>query len=112
MAQVKEHLLSKHKARVQTLVPQKKKRSQVATQEAEIRRITVWNQPEQIVCQTLSQKNPSQKRAGGVAQGLGPEFNPQYYKKNKKKKLFSLTYLFFNCVSSASKCISYYIFQF
>jgi hypothetical protein len=30
-------------------------------------------------------KNPSQKRAGGVAQGEGPEFNPQYCKKKKKK---------------------------
>jgi hypothetical protein len=26
-------------------------------------------------------KNPSQKRAGGVAQGVGPEFKPQYRKK-------------------------------
>jgi hypothetical protein len=25
----------------------------------------------------LSQKNPSQKSAGGVAQGVGPEFKPQ-----------------------------------
>jgi hypothetical protein len=31
-------------------------------------------------------KNPSQKRAGGVAQGEGPEFKPQYHKKKKKKK--------------------------
>jgi hypothetical protein len=32
-------------------------------------------------------KNPSQKRAGWVAQGVGPEFKPQYCKnKNKKKK--------------------------
>jgi hypothetical protein len=29
-------------------------------------------------------KNPSQKRAGGVAQGAGPEFHkPQYHKKKK-----------------------------
>jgi hypothetical protein len=27
--------------------------------------------------------NPSQKRTGGVAQGEGPEFKPQYYKKKK-----------------------------
>jgi hypothetical protein len=27
-------------------------------------------------------KNPLQKRAGGVAQGVGPEFKPQYCKKN------------------------------
>jgi hypothetical protein len=32
------------------------------------------------------EKNPSQKRAGGVAQGAGPEFKPQYHKKKKKKK--------------------------
>jgi hypothetical protein len=30
-------------------------------------------------------KNPSQKRAGGVAQGIGPEFKPQYCAKKKKK---------------------------
>jgi hypothetical protein len=27
--------------------------------------------------ETLSQKNPSQKRTGGVAQSVGPEFKPQ-----------------------------------
>jgi Holliday junction resolvase RusA-like endonuclease len=26
-------------------------------------------------------KNPSQKRAGGVDQGVGPEFKSQYHKK-------------------------------
>jgi hypothetical protein len=26
------------------------------------------------------------KRAGGVAQGVGPEFKPQYYKEKKKKR--------------------------
>jgi hypothetical protein len=31
-------------------------------------------------------KNPSQKKAGGVAQGLGPEFKAQTQKKKKKKK--------------------------
>jgi hypothetical protein len=49
----------------------------LATQE-EIRRITVRNQPGQIVLEPLSRKYQSQKRAGGVAQGLGPEFKPQY----------------------------------
>jgi hypothetical protein len=33
----------------------------LATQEAEIRRIMVGSLPGQIVCETLSQKNPSQK---------------------------------------------------
>jgi hypothetical protein len=46
----------------------------------------VQSQPRQIVCETLSQKNPSQKRAGGVAQGVGPEFKPQYCKKKKTPK--------------------------
>jgi hypothetical protein len=26
------------------------------------------------------------KRAGGVSQGVSPEFKPQYYKKKKKKE--------------------------
>jgi hypothetical protein len=35
----------------------------------------------------LSQKKkPSQKTAGGAAQGVGPEFKPQYCKKKKKKR--------------------------
>jgi hypothetical protein len=53
----------------------------LATQEAEIRRIVVQSQPGQIVQETLSRKNSSQKRARGVTQGVGPEFKPQYWKK-------------------------------
>jgi hypothetical protein len=34
--------------------------------------------PGQIVCETLSRKTPSQKRAG-----VAPEVKPQYRKKNK-----------------------------
>jgi hypothetical protein len=34
----------------------------------------------------ISKKHPSQKRAGGEAQRVGPEFKPQYCKKKKKKK--------------------------
>jgi hypothetical protein len=50
-----------------------------ATQEAKIRRIKVRSQLWQTVHETLSQKKkkkkkPPQKRAGGVAQGVGPEF--------------------------------------
>jgi hypothetical protein len=33
------------------------------------------------VHETLPREHLSQKRAGGVAQGLGPEFKPQYHKK-------------------------------
>jgi hypothetical protein len=58
----------------------------LATQEAEIRRIVVQRQPRQIVCETLPWKNPSQKKAGGVAQGVDPEFKPQYRRKKKKKR--------------------------
>jgi hypothetical protein len=46
----------------------------------------VQGQPRQIVHETLSQKNSSQKRAGGVAQGVGPEFKPQYNKRKRKVK--------------------------
>jgi hypothetical protein len=31
------------------------------------------------------EKKKSQKRAGGVAQGVGPEFKPSVLKKKKKK---------------------------
>jgi hypothetical protein len=64
----------------------------LATQEAEIRRIKVQSQPEQVVHKTLSQKNPSQKRAGGVAQGVGLEFKPHYQKKQTNKQKFQHYY--------------------
>jgi hypothetical protein len=50
----------------------------------------VQSQPRQIVRKTLSRKYPSQKRAGGVAQGEGPEFKPQYGKKIIFIKLYYL----------------------
>jgi hypothetical protein len=40
----------------------------LATQEAEIRRVVVRSPPRQIVQETLSQKNPLQKGAGGMDQ--------------------------------------------
>jgi hypothetical protein len=46
----------------------------------------VQNQPRQIVPQDLISKKPfTKKRADGVAQGVVPEFKPQYHKKKKKK---------------------------
>jgi hypothetical protein len=45
----------------------------------------VQSQPGQIVREILSQKETGHKRAGGVAQGKGPEFKPQYHEKTKKK---------------------------
>jgi hypothetical protein len=56
----------------------------LAIQEAEIRRIVVWSQPGQIAPKTLSQEISSLKRAGGVTQGVGPEFKLQYHKKEHK----------------------------
>jgi hypothetical protein len=34
---------------------------------------------------SLKKKKKSQKKAGGVTHGVGPEFKPQYRKKKKKK---------------------------
>jgi hypothetical protein len=50
-------------------------------QEAAIRRIVVQSQPGQIVSETLSRKKPSQKKASGMAQGVGPELNSSTTKK-------------------------------
>jgi hypothetical protein len=55
-----------------------------ATQEAQIRRIVFQSQPGQIVHETLSWKLHHKNTAGGVAQGVGPEFKPQYCKKKKR----------------------------
>jgi hypothetical protein len=55
----------------------------LATQEVEIRRITVQSQPGQIVHETLSRKHPSHKRA----QGIGSEFKAQYHKKKEYKEV-------------------------
>jgi hypothetical protein len=39
------------------------------------------------VCEILSQKTLHKNRAGGMAQGEGHEFKPQYHKKRIKKIL-------------------------
>jgi hypothetical protein len=62
----------------------------LATWEAEIWRMGVRSQPGQIVHAALSQKTLHKKRgmgaAGRVAQGVGPEFKPQYHKRKKERK--------------------------
>jgi hypothetical protein len=59
----------------------------LATQEAEIKRILIRSLTGQIVHETISPKHPSQKRAGGMTQGVDPEFKtPGLPKKKKKKK--------------------------
>jgi hypothetical protein len=50
-------------------------------------RIEVQSQPRQIVLQRpYLDKTLHKKRAGGVAQGVGPEFKPQYHQKKKKNE--------------------------
>jgi hypothetical protein len=56
-----------------------------AVAHAEIRRTAVQSQTRQIVHKNLSQKNPSQKRADGVAQGVGPEFKREYQRQKQKQ---------------------------
>jgi hypothetical protein len=70
--------IKKPKTRHQWLTP-----AILAMHKAEIGRIVVWSQPQQIVpWYPISTK--SQKTAGGVVQGVGPEFKIQYRKKKKK----------------------------
>jgi hypothetical protein len=81
MAQVVEHLRSKHECPEFTphyhdLPPTKKKKKAwftpgiLATLEAEIRRISVQGQLRQIVCETLSHKITSVKWTGGMTQAV------------------------------------------
>jgi hypothetical protein len=53
-----------------------------ATQKAESRKIEVRSQPRQMVLETL--KPITKKVWGREAQGVGPEFKPQYCKKQKR----------------------------
>jgi hypothetical protein len=48
----------------------------------------VQSQPWEIVHETLSQKNPSQKRTSGMVQGVGSEFKPQSRRKKKKRTIW------------------------
>jgi hypothetical protein len=64
----------------------------LATLKAEIGRITVRSFQGQLVLETLSGKNPSQQRAGGVTQGIGPEFKPSPAKQHKKAE-FKIIYV-------------------
>jgi hypothetical protein len=57
----------------------------LATQKAEIKRITVQSQSQANNLWDSILKKIT-KRAGGVAQGVGPEFKPQYCQKKKKER--------------------------
>jgi hypothetical protein len=62
----------------------------LATQEAEIRSIVVQSQPRQIVCETFSPKNPSQKK--GLVEWLKMQAlssNPSTAKKKiRRRRIF------------------------
>jgi hypothetical protein len=66
----------------------------LATQEADIRKIKVQSQPEQIVHKILAPKTLHKNQAGGVAQSEGPEFMPPHHKKPKNLNVF----IFFNII--------------
>jgi hypothetical protein len=55
--------------------------------------------------QYLSQTNPSQKRAGGVAHDVVPEFKYQYHKKKKKKKSFKSHPLILFCSGPVNQAL-------
>jgi hypothetical protein len=57
----------------------------LATQEADIRRIAIQSQPGEIICKTLSWKNPLQKKGWWSGSRYRPKFKPQYLKKFKIK---------------------------
>jgi hypothetical protein len=60
----------------------------LATQEAEISRIIGRGLASQAnSSQDPISKNPWKKSAGGVAQGVGPKFKPQYCQKEEKIQL-------------------------
>jgi hypothetical protein len=56
----------------------------LATQEAEIRRIMGFEVSLANSSGDPISKKPSQKRAGGMVQGIGPEFKLLYCKKESK----------------------------
>jgi hypothetical protein len=57
----------------------------LATQEAEIRRITIRSEPRQTVPRDPILKNAYHKKGTeGVTQGAGPEFKAQYCKKKNE----------------------------
>jgi hypothetical protein len=66
----------------------------LTTQEAEFQE-DCGSKPAHTNSETLSQKNPSQKRADGVAQGVGPEFKAPVQKKKNLQNISASTLITF-----------------
>jgi hypothetical protein len=64
----------------------------LATQETEIRRITVQSQPRanSLPDPILEKKKNYKKRVGEVTQSVGLEFKPQYHKKKSHTAIKSI----------------------
>jgi hypothetical protein len=76
----------------------------LATQKAEIRRITAWSQPEKIVQETLSRKALHKNRTSGVAQGEVPEFKRRFW-----SWFTSVNMMSSNCIHLPSNHMSLYL---
>jgi hypothetical protein len=81
----------------------------LATQETELRRIVIQSQSQKIVHETLSWKNLSLKRAGGVAQSVGPDFKPQYHKQCINDTSIYL-FIYLGIYIHLSVCVYIYIY--
>jgi hypothetical protein len=67
--------------------------SNTSIQEAEAGGWRFKDSPGKQLQERVEVGNPSQQRAGGAAQGAGPEFKAQYQKKKKKKIPDNLGYI-------------------
>jgi hypothetical protein len=80
-----DHVLKEKNCQSQILDPQPKYHSELKSTQKKTLRVKL----KEIITTKLPCKNLvlSQKKADGVvAQGVGPEFKPQYIKKKKRKK--------------------------
>jgi hypothetical protein len=73
-----------------------------ATQEAEIRSISVQSQPKQIIHVTLSQKNSITEKGCGVAQGVGGLTPVQTLVPQKNIYMFKQKNIFFSMQNNIS----------
>jgi hypothetical protein len=61
---------------------------------------------------SISKKTHHRNRAGGVAQGEGPEFKSQYSKKKKKKNIYIYIYIHTHIYIYIAYYKLYYVLKF